>query len=148
MIDVFIDQCTAGIDEREMSYLHEKITSTLKFGSGFASKRVTKMAINAAISEAIYSLILTKEIMKPISRGVGNVAMFGLGSYGIIEKAAQAKERLRMQSPIYYWSLYFMKIEMLYFIVEDNLSCGLHLISQYKNKVNDVYDAFMKILYG
>ncbi|WP_419209889.1 hypothetical protein ABRP32_12365 [Providencia manganoxydans] len=148
MINIFVDQCVAGLTEKEMGFLYEKLSATLAITTHLSSKYVTSMAIRGAISEAIYSLILKSEALKLVSRGVIGGTIMAFGSYGFLEKASLAKERLRIQNPIYYWSLYISGIEMLYFLVEERLGCGLHLISKTRNGVIDVYQAFMKVFYG
>lgn len=47
------------------------------------------------------------------SRGVASV-----GIYGIIQKAADSAERLRVTYPAYYAALYAQELEMMYFLIE------------------------------
>ncbi|OBU03893.1 hypothetical protein [Morganella psychrotolerans] len=55
-----------------------------------------------------------------------------LGGYGIIEKAARAKDRLYISHLILFHTLHLKNIEMAYFVVEPIISPELYMISSEK----------------
>ncbi|ROP58043.1 hypothetical protein EDF81_3199 [Enterobacter sp. BIGb0383] len=46
------------------------------------------------------------------------LAVTGIGLYGVVQRAAESSERLKLLAPMYYHALYVQKLDMMYFLVE------------------------------
>ncbi|CDL86641.1 hypothetical protein [Xenorhabdus cabanillasii] len=125
IVETYIDEVFKGDDEEKKKRMYSKI---LKFSAKIAVGKSIKLGISAIITEAIYLNLIKKTVVKNVAKrfisGILNVAQ----AYGYVEKASISANRLKIICPQLYWSLYFKKLEMLYFIVESELEKGVYLI--------------------
>lgn len=86
-----------------------------------ASSYLNRAGFTLAIaSSARLGLNLSKEFSALVGRWASS-GKIGFGFYGIVQKAADSANRLRIQYPAFYSALYAKKLEMIYFLIEPRL---------------------------
>lgn len=104
---------------------------------------LTRNAIAYSLAESLaQSGVITSSISaKIISKS--QVLIAALQYYGVVHKAAQAANSLKLLDPAVYKILYYNRVEMLYLFIEPILS---RIIRETKVKANLNHDEFIKIL--
>jgi len=70
------------------------------------------------MQSCVISNLFRNELIKKRIKGTGNIALTLVRLYGYIEEASIAANELKRKNPRYYWALYNLEIEMLYFIIK------------------------------
>lgn len=147
VVNIFYDHLMANLDENEIDKLNILLKGTFAILGSLATTRMTRGYISAAVSELIYVAVLRSEVARKLINKGGNIAMAFAGGYGIIEKAARAKDRLYRTNPILYYTLHLRNLEMAYFLVEPVISPELHMISNEKKTVEQVFESIVRMAY-
>ncbi|VTT28037.1 Uncharacterised protein [Klebsiella pneumoniae] len=81
---------------------------------GLSTRNGIVLGIAALIvNSEVFSQSVTDRIVSKL-----HIAMFVLQYYGVAQKAAMAARKLKAHEPAYYWLLYELQIEMLYYFIE------------------------------
>ncbi|MDX7986856.1 hypothetical protein FE392_05850 [Xenorhabdus sp. 12] len=131
IVETYIEEVFKGREEREVNRILGLI---FKVSSKSAVGNSIKFGASYAIAEAIYLSIIKNTALKSIVGRYANIFLSAFQVYGFYEKASAAANRLKIQCPQLYLSLYFKKLEMLYFIVESELEKGIYLIDGFNKK--------------
>lgn len=147
VINIFFDHLMANLDEEEIDKLNILLKGTFGVLGMLSTTRMTRGYIAAAVSELIYVAVLRSKLARKLINKGGNIAMAFSGGYGIIEKAARAKDRLYISNPILYHTLHLKNVEMAYFLVEPVISTELNMISGNKKTVDQVFESIVRMVY-
>ena len=94
-----------------------------------ASDKASKLSLSYLIAKIITESHEFNDSHIKIINKTSLVAVNVLSFYGKMQNAAMSARRLRFQDPDYYWSLHNEKLEMLYYIIEPNMSKIIQLIN-------------------
>lgn len=126
MVKAYVDILMKNFDEHKQLMIAKSVLGTK-----------SEIIINRAIKESI-AYLLAKSITSSFGFGaivrkkINTYSLHGItitAFYGKVQKAAMSARHLRDINPPLYWSLYSMKIEMLYFLIEPVLPAYM-LIAQ------------------
>ncbi|PWC16284.1 hypothetical protein DDT52_18960 [Brenneria roseae subsp. roseae] len=126
MVKAYVDILMKNFDEHKQLMIAKSVLGT-----------TSEIIINRAIKESI-AYLLAKSITSSFGFGaivrkkINTYSLHGItitAFYGKVQKAAMSARHLRDINPPLYWSLYSMKIEMLYFLIEPVLPAYM-LIAQ------------------
>ena len=118
MLELYIRQLLKkeGREKRDKTYLN-LLNKTSKIASGTATNSAFSYVIAKAISQST-------SIGSSVSFSVykySKSAMFLASNYGRVQIAADCANKLKISNPEYYYSLYNLDIEMLYFIIDPQI---------------------------
>lgn len=90
----------------------------MKVNVHIAASYLTSDSFAVAVATAVsMGLNLNITISKMAGQSAG-IIVGGLGTYGVVQKAADSADRLRIIHPAFYAALYLRELEMMYFLVE------------------------------
>ncbi|WP_338504438.1 hypothetical protein [Erwinia aphidicola] len=139
-IQLILDDTESGNQKSKVKNVVKKVTSFL------ANKEVgktTRLAMSLTLSKALAeSQLLSNTVIGRVSKGMPYVIAF-LQFYGIEQKAALAARKLKSLEPSFYWVLYELQIEMLYYFIEpvmNNLIKKIHLAGGQRLNQSDLLE--------
>ncbi|WP_418936763.1 hypothetical protein [Leclercia adecarboxylata] len=94
--------------KKELMAVNIHIAASSLTGAGFALAVATSVRIGVNLSVQLSALT---------GRAVGIIATV-IAGYGIVQKAAESANRLRVRHSSYYTALYVQETEMMYFLIE------------------------------
>lgn len=125
-----------------VSYLKEKIGD----GAHFAANRSNKLAISFTIAKLIIS---SGDFQESFIRNVNRMSTWFVQLttfYSKAEVAAQAARKLKFQDAEYYQALYQEKLEMLYFLIEPQMSKVIYEFQSGGNNEEVIGNALYEML--
>ncbi|MEI7361174.1 hypothetical protein [Dickeya dadantii] len=120
--DVILDMVKAYIDILMKDFDEQKQTMIAKNILGTSAEIVTNRAIKESIAYLLaksisasfnFATIVRQRINKYTPYGMTIMAF-----YGKVQESAMSARHLRDINPSFYWALYSMQLEMLYFLIE------------------------------
>ncbi|KER02677.1 hypothetical protein [Photorhabdus temperata] len=139
---VFTDELLKNQNEETKKIIYLKL---LKVFSNLSTSKATKYSISIVIADAIYLSLIRNVVIRNAIRKFANGALFTFQSYGYFDKATVSADKLKRECPLFYWALYNLKLEMLYFIFEPVLSKGVSLIGK-KCSEDDIVSEIIGII--
>lgn len=147
-VNICFDLLLDNLDDNELTYLSVLMKESLHVAGFFATTGAVRAYLSTAVSELIYQAVLKNQIAKRFIGTGGNMAMAAIGGYGVIEIAAQAKERLKNSNADLYHSLHQRNLEMAYFLIEPNVSSELHMMGATKKSAPEVQRSINNIIHS
>ncbi|MGL5311480.1 MAG: hypothetical protein ACRDAL_12945, partial [Plesiomonas shigelloides] len=144
MIKAYVELLLDNSDGKRLERISKKV---FHLSSLVSSVQLTQKSIVFAIQSQIIMALFKNDITRRRIATVNNVTLTAIRLYGYIEEAAISADNLKRNSPKYYYSLYNMEIEMLYFVIKPVLS---QVVSAVEHKLSDdeIVEVLNKIFYG
>ncbi|MFP9227557.1 hypothetical protein [Pectobacterium cacticida] len=137
MVEIFFKKKLMKISEEKQGNILKEISKKI---AEHASVKFSKLSLDYVIAKiARTSGSFNDSHTKIINKG--SLAVVQVGSfYGKMQKAAMAVRRLKNIAPEYYWELYNERIELLYFLIEPEMSKIIYMTnSGYYNEEDVIY---------
>lgn len=118
-IQLILDDAESGNEKNKIQNIVTKVTGVL---ANREVGKATRVALSFTLSKALAeSQLFSNVVVGSVSKGMPYVIAF-FQFYGIEQKAAMAARKLKALDPDYYWSLYELEIEMLYYFIDPVMS--------------------------
>lgn len=122
IVKIFFEDELKKFNSNQIRYIDRELA---KFLSSYQAGKVSKAMMANAVSIAVTkSFGFSNSFMGKLNKAT-MIAVSGLAFYGNVQKASLEARKLRMLYPGVYWVLYNNKIEMLYFLVSDEINKAL-----------------------
>lgn len=130
MVEIYFKKEIVQIsDSAEQSLL----ASVAQYFADIASERLNKQTLAYFLAIIVLSSGDFKEaVVKAITKSMGTV-IGAVSFYGKVQNAALSARKLKTLHPEYYWELYNNKIEMLYHLIESEMSKIIYFIMSGSN---------------
>ncbi len=119
MLKIYIETILKNKNETEKKTILQKLTP---FTTNYSIKYISKNGLIYAVASYIcygnkMNLAVQNALMKKIGSRVGWI-VGGLNIYGIVQRAAESADNLKIFCPLFYNALYMEGLEMMYFLIE------------------------------
>jgi hypothetical protein len=124
LIRLYVETYLKSASEDKIKNIARELS---KMGSHAANGVLSSRALTFAVAQAIaHSFSLTSHFARNKIRSGAQYALWGLTVYSFATEAAKKAEELHKYQPAYYYALYSLNLEMMYFLVEPVLSRNNH----------------------
>lgn len=115
MIKIYLEILLENRNDKTLNEIAKKLSY---LSSRISSVQLTQKTFIFVMQSCVISNLFRNELIKKRIKGTGNIALTLVRLYGYIEEASIAANELKRKNPRYYWALYNLEIEMLYFIIK------------------------------
>ncbi|NIF23866.1 hypothetical protein [Candidatus Pantoea multigeneris] len=115
MLKIYFDEILKHKTSEQLEHIKEKLMAV---NIHIATSSLTNHGFALAIAASVATgLNVSLEVSALVGKRAAGVVA-GLGMYGVVQKAADSADRLRLTHPKYYAALYAKELEMMFFLVE------------------------------
>lgn len=146
MVEIYFRKTLNRLGEQKSKDLITNIHNLLGKAAEHASAKASKLALSFTLANLI---INSKDFKQNHIRLVNSFSTWfvnGATLYSKAQVAASAANRLKFQDPHYYQALYKENIEMLYFLIEPQMSEIIYQVNSGDNNEQVIGDALYEIL--
>ena len=146
MVEIYFRKTLNRLGEQKSKDLIANIHNLLGKAAEHASAKASKLALSFTLANLI---INSKDFKQNHLRLVNSFSTWfvnGATLYSKAQVAASAANRLKFQDPQYYQALYKENIEMLYFLIEPQMSEIIYQVNSGDNNEQVIGDALYEIL--
>ncbi|HGG8850506.1 TPA: hypothetical protein ACJJ1B_001516 [Enterobacter roggenkampii] len=146
MVEIYFRKTLIRLGEQKSKDLITNIHNLLGKAADHASAKASKLALSFTLANLI---INSKDFKQNHIRLVNSFSTWfvnGATLYSKVQVAASAANRLKFQDPQYYQALYKENIEMLYFLIEPQMSEIIYQVNSGDNNEQVIGDALYEIL--
>ncbi|MBL5961348.1 hypothetical protein [Enterobacter asburiae] len=146
MVEIYFRKTLNRLGEQKSKDLITNIHNLLGKAAEHASAKASKLALSFTLANLI---INSKDFKQNHLRLVNSFSTWfvnGATLYSKAQVAASAANRLKFQDPQYYQALYKENIEMLYFLIEPQMSEIIYQVNSGDNNEQVIGDALYEIL--
>ena len=146
MVEIYFRKTLIRLGEQKSTDLITNIHNLLGKAADHASAKASKLALSFTLANLI---INSKDFKQNHIRLVNSFSTWfvnGATLYSKAQVAASAANRLKFQDPQYYQALYKENIEMLYFLIEPQMSEIIYQVNSGDNNEQVIGDALYEIL--
>ncbi|ENX4472241.1 hypothetical protein ACFO72_003177 [Enterobacter roggenkampii] len=146
MVEIYFRKTLIRLGEQKSKDLITNIHNLLGKAAEHASAKASKLALSFTLANLI---INSKDFKQNHIRLVNSFSTWfvnGATLYSKAQVAASAANRLKFQDPQYYQALYKENIEMLYFLIEPQMSEIIYQVNSGDNNEQVIGDALYEIL--
>lgn len=140
MVEIYFRKTLTRLGEQKSNSLVAHIQKLLGKAAEHSSVKASKLALSLTIA----NLVISSRDFKQTH--IKLVNSFSATLYAKAQIAASAANRLKFQDPAYYQALYKENIEMLYFLIEPQMSEIIYQINSGDNNEEKIGDALYEIL--
>jgi len=146
MVDIYFRKTLARLGEEKSNNLISHIQKLLGKAAEHASGKTSKLAISLTIAKLIISSGDFKNAHIKLVNSFSAWFVNGATFYSKAQIAASASNRLKFQDPTYYQALYKENLEMLYFLIEPQMSKIIYQVESGGNDEEVIANALYEIL--
>lgn len=146
MVEIYFRKTLNRLGEQKSKDLITNIHNLLGKAAEHASAKASKLALSFTLANLI---INSKDFKQNHIRLVNSFSTWfvnGATLYSKAQVATSAANRLKFQDPQYYQALYKENIEMLYFLIEPQMSEIIYQVNSGDNNEQVIGDALYEIL--
>ena len=146
MVEIYFRKTLNRLGEQKSKDLITNIHNLLGKAAEHASAKASKLALSFTLANLI---INSRDFKQNHIRLVNSFTTWfvnGATLYSKAQVAASAANRLKFQDPQYYQALYKENIEMLYFLIEPQMSEIIYQVNSGDNNEQVIGDALYEIL--
>lgn len=146
MVEIYFRKTLNRLGEQKSKDLITNIHNLLGKAAGHASAKASKLALSFTLANLIINSRDFKQNHIKLVNSFSTWFVNGATLYSKAQVAASAANRLKFQDPQYYQALYKENIEMLYFLIEPQMSEIIYQVNSGDNNAQVIGDALYEIL--
>lgn len=146
MVEIYFRKTLNRLGEQKSKDLITNIHNLLGKAAEHASAKATKLALSFTLANLIINSRDFKQNHIKLVNSFSTWFVNGATLYSKAQVAASAANRLKFQDPQYYQALYKENIEMLYFLIEPQMSEIIYQVNSGDNNAQVIGDALYEIL--
>lgn len=146
MVEIYFRKTLNRLGEQKSKDLIANIHNLLGKAAEHASAKASKLALSFTLANLIINSRDFKQNHIRLVNSFSTWFVNGATLYSKAQVAASAANRLKFQDPQYYQALYKENIEMLYFLIEPQMSEIIYQVSSGDNNEQVIGDALYEIL--
>lgn len=146
MVEIYFRKTLNGLGEQKSKDLITNIHNLLGKAAEHASAKASKLALSFTLANLIINSRDFKQNHIKLVNSFSTWFVNGATLYSKAQVAASAANRLKFQDPQYYQALYKENIEMLYFLIEPQMSEIIYQVNSGDNNAQVIGDALYEIL--
>ncbi|SAC85980.1 Uncharacterised protein [Enterobacter cloacae] len=146
MVEIYFRKTLNRLGEQKSKDLITNIHNLLGKAAEHASAKASKLALSFTLANLIINSKNFKQNHIRLVNSFSTWFVNGATLYSKAQVAASAANRLKFQDPQYYQALYKENIEMLYFLIEPQMSEIIYQVNSGDNNEQVIGDALYEIL--
>lgn len=146
MVEIYFRKTLNRLGEQKSKDLIANIHNLLGKAAEHASAKASKLALSFTLANLIINSRDFKQNHIRLVNSFSTWFVNGATLYSKAQVAASAANRLTFQDPQYYQALYKENIEMLYFLIEPQMSEIIYQVNSGDNNEQVIGDALYEIL--
>lgn len=146
MVEIYFRKTLNRLGEQKSKDLIANIHNLLGKAAEHASAKASKLALSFTLANLIINNRDFKQNHIRLVNSFSTWFVNGATLYSKAQVAASAANRLKFQDPQYYQALYKENIEMLYFLIEPQMSEIIYQVNSGDNNEQVIGDALYEIL--
>lgn len=146
MIEVYFRKTLKRLGEQKSLNLVSFLKKELGDKAYEYSEKASKLALSFTIAKLIVGSGKFQESQVRIISSLSSFFVNGAVLYSKAQIAALAANRLKFQDPVYYQDLHQENLEMLYFLIEPQMSKIIYQVNSGGNNEEIIGDALYKLL--
>ncbi|MDR7344770.1 hypothetical protein J2X14_003206 [Pantoea alhagi] len=146
MIEIYFRKTLKNLGDNKSNNLVSHIQRLLGKAAEHASVKASKLALSMTLANLVLNSTDFKKNHINLVNSFSTWFVNGTTLYAKAQIAASAANRLKFQDPSYYQDLCKENIEMLYFLVEPQMSKIIYQINSGDNNEEKIADALYEIL--
>lgn len=146
MVEIYFRKTLNRLGEQKSKDLITNIHNLLGKAAEHASAKASKLALSSTLANLIINSRDFKQNHIKLVNSFSTWFVNGATLYSKAQVAASAANRLKFQDPQYYQALYKENIEMLYFLIEPQMSEIIYQVNSGDNSAQVIGDALYEIL--
>lgn len=146
MVEIYFRKTLNRLGEQKSKDLITNIHNLLGKAAEHASAKASKLALSSTLANLIINSRDFKQNHIKLVNSFSTWFVNGATLYSKAQVAASAANRLKFQDPQYYQALYKENIEMLYFLIEPQMSEIIYQVNSGDNNAQVIGDALYEIL--
>lgn len=146
MVEIYFRKTLNRLGEQKSKDLITNIHNLLGKAAEHASAKASKLALSFTLANLIINSRDFKQNHIKLVNSFSTWFVNGATLYSKAQLAASAANRLKFQDPQYYQALYKENIEMLYFLIEPQMSEIIYQVNSGDNNAQVIGDALYEIL--
>lgn len=146
MVEIYFRKTLNRLGEQKSKDLITNIHNLLGKAAEHASAKASKLALSFTLANLIINSRDFKQNHIKLVNSFSTWFVNGATLYSKAQVAASAANRLKFQDPQYYQALYKENIEMLYFLIEPQMSEIIYQVNSGDNNEQVIGDALYEIL--
>lgn len=146
MVEIYFRKTFNRLGEQKSKDLITNIHNLLGKAAEHASAKASKLALSFTLANLIINSRDFKQNHIRLVNSFSTWFVNGATLYSKAQVAASAANRLKFQDPQYYQALYKENIEMLYFLIEPQMSEIIYQVNSGDNNEQVIGDALYEIL--
>lgn len=146
MVEIYFRKTLNRLGEQKSKDLITNIHNLLGKAAEHASAKASKLALSFTLANLIINSRDFKQNHIKLVNSFSTWFVNGATLYSKAQVAASAANRLKFQDPQYYQALYKENIEMLYFLIEPQMSEIIYQVNSGDNNAQLIGDALYEIL--
>ena len=145
MVEIYFRKTLNRLGEQKSKDLITNIHNLLGKAAEHASAKASKLALSFTLANLIINSRDFKQNHIKLVNSFSTWFVNGATLYSKAQVAASAANRLKFQDPQYYQALYKENIEMLYFLIEPQMSEIIYQVNSGDNNAQVIGDALYEI---
>ena len=146
MVEIYFRKTINRLGEQKSKDMITNIHNLLGKAAEHASAKASKLALSFTLANLIINSRDFKQNHIRLVNSFSTWFVNGATLYSKAQVAASAANRLKFQDPQYYQALYKENIEMLYFLIEPQMSEIIYQVNSGDNNEQVIGDALYEIL--
>ncbi|RTN32703.1 hypothetical protein EKN93_09565 [Enterobacter asburiae] len=146
MVEIYFRKTLNRLGEQKSKGMITNIHNLLGKAAEHASAKASKLALSFTLANLIINSRDFKQNHIRLVNSFSTWFVNGATLYSKAQVAASAANRLKFQDPQYYQALYKENIEMLYFLIEPQMSEIIYQVNSGDNNEQVIGDALYEIL--
>lgn len=146
MVEIYFRKTLNRLGDQKSKDLIANIHNLLGKAAEHASAKASKLALSFTLANLIINSRDFKQNHIRLVNSFSTWFVNGATLYAKAQVAASAANRLKFQDPQYYQALYKENIEMLYFLIEPQMSEIIYQVNSGDNNEQVIADALYEIL--
>ncbi|RLM02044.1 hypothetical protein BIY27_26110 [Gibbsiella quercinecans] len=133
MVQIYFQKILTRVDQKTANDINEHVVKIIGVAAAHASGKFSKLALASTIAKIITNSHAFKESHIKIVNNFSSWFVTGTSLYANAKIASDASRKLIFQDSDYYHALYRENIEMLYFLIEPQMSKIIYQINSGSN---------------
>ncbi len=146
MVEIYFRRTLTRLGDEKSHKLVSRIGKLLGKAAEHASTKASKLALSFTIANLVLNSADFKTKHNKIVNSFSTWFVNATTLYAKAQVAASAANRLKFQDPSYYQALYQENLEMLYFLIEPQMSEVIYQVNSGDNNEEKIADALYEIL--
>ncbi|MCL9650142.1 hypothetical protein L2172_06820 [Pantoea agglomerans] len=146
MVEIYFRKTLKKLGDEKSNELVSRVRQLLGKAAEHASTKASKLALSLTLANLVLESADFKKKHIRLVNSFSTWFVNGATLYANAQIAASAANRLKFQDPLYYHSLCRENLEMLYFLIEPQMTQIIYQVNSGDNNQGEIADALYEIM--